>query len=134
MPEPNEAACAMARAFVEALRKEAASPDPSWCLDEAELDALALGRREASLMPRLAADVVAAAVMLGRAFAPAGPPAADDGFPRPTGARILSGLGGADAVRRGTLPPRTGMEGSGWRGRARGLERPQPAGGRRVRA
>ncbi|GJE75149.1 MULTISPECIES: AAA family ATPase [Methylobacteriaceae] len=81
MPEPNEAACAMARAFVEALRKEAASPDPSWCLDEAELDALALGRREASPMPRLAADVVAAAVMLGRAFAPAGPPAADDGFP-----------------------------------------------------
>ena len=41
MPEPNVAGCAMARAFIETMRKEAASPDPSWCLDEAEIDALA---------------------------------------------------------------------------------------------
>ncbi|MBA9070221.1 hypothetical protein FHR71_003985 [Methylobacterium sp. RAS18] len=81
MTEPNEAACAMARAFVEALRKEAASPDPSWCLDEVEIDALARGRQEGPTMPRLAADVVAAAVMLARALAPSGPPVADDRFP-----------------------------------------------------
>lgn len=81
MPEPNEAGCALARAFIEALRKEAASPDPSWCLDEAEIDALARGRQEGSAVPRLAADVVAAAVMLARALAPSEPSSADDRFP-----------------------------------------------------
>ncbi|GBU15888.1 MULTISPECIES: AAA family ATPase [Methylobacterium] len=81
MPEPNVAGCAMARAFIETMRKEAASPDPSWCLDEAEIDALAHGRQEGSAVPRLAADIVAAAVMLAHALAPSEPLLADDRFP-----------------------------------------------------
>lgn len=81
MPEPNDAARAVAHAFVEALRTEAAIPDPSWCLDEAEVDALARSRQEGSSRPRLAADIVAAAVMLARAFASSGPPPTDDRFP-----------------------------------------------------
>lgn len=77
MPEPNGAA-ALAHDFVRALRAEAASPDPSWCLDEQEMEALARGRLDGASAPRIAADVVAAAVALAYALAQSGPPGFDD--------------------------------------------------------
>lgn len=81
MHETEASAVTLARAFVAILRADTAMPDVTWCTVEEEAELLARLRQDRPALPRLAADVVAAAVALAHALAPLGDPGAAESFP-----------------------------------------------------